>query len=335
MINYFFVAVFIFSLVGCTTSRVTEKDALLFPEADNGKWWIINTILQDRNGKDVHFNSLISIDKTGGKNYAACFVSAWSESDNAYYTATRIAGVPGMKYNKKFPLRIWFPGNDSLAVEWSFVLKRNGLKFLTSLNNKIKTLPKGYTELSAGFNKQMPFAVSTISASPEAWAVNPITADVKMSGNMQSSAVNKLLIRVFADKEILLRKSSDTYVHWLDLSLQSGKQLSILFSTDATKNIKTEAVLLWDENGNIMARPQITLQKINEENIQAGSLTKQYPLFFSVIMPDQHLKITVKPRKVEQEIAANKNSFWMGAIEAIDSQSVQPAGKGNMFIFKQ
>jgi hypothetical protein len=335
MRNLFFAAAFIFSLIGCATSRVTEKDALLFPEADKGKWWIINTILQDRNGKDVHFNSLVSIDKSGGKNYAACFVSVWREWDNAYYTAIRIAGVPDMKFNKKFPLRIRFRGNDSLAMEWSFVLKRNGLNFLTALNNKIKTLPKGYTELSAGFNKQKSFAVSAISASPQAWAVNAITADVKMSGNMQSAALNKLLIRVFSDKEILLNKSSETYVHWLDLSLQSGKQLSILFSTDVTTNIKTDAVLLWDEYGNIMARPQITLQKINDENIQAGSLTKQYPLLFSVNLPEQHLNITLRPRMIEQEITANKNSFWMGAVEALDIQSSQSMGKGNMYIFKQ
>ncbi|MBK8519518.1 MAG: lipocalin family protein [Ferruginibacter sp.] len=335
MRKIFFVTVFIFSLFGCTTSRVTEKDALIFPEADKGKWWIINTILQDSNGKDVHFNSLVSIDKTGGKNYAACFVSVWSEFDNAYYTATRIAGVPGMKFNKKFPLRIRFPGNDSLAMEWSLVLKRNGLNFLTALNNKTKTLPKDYTELTVGFNKQMPFAVSSISASPEAWAVNPISAAVKISGNMQSSAVNDLLIRVFSDKELLLKRSSETYVHWLDLTLNAGKQLSVLFSTDATANVKTEAVLLWDEYGNIMARPQITLQQTSNDNIQAGSLTKPYPLLFSVNLPDQHLNITVKPRKVEQEIAANKNSFWMGAVEAIDSLSGQRAGKGNLFIFKQ
>ncbi len=335
MRNCFFAAAFVFSFIGCTTSRIPEKEALLFPEADTGKWWIVNTILQDRNGKDVHFNSLVSIDKAGGKNYAACFVSVWSEMDSTYYTGTRIAGIPEMKSYKKFPLRIGFPGKDSLAMEWSLVLKRNGLNFLTSLNSKTKALPEGYTELSAGFDKQKSFAVSTISASPEAWAVNPIRADVKLRGNMQSSAVNKLLVRVFSDKEILLKKSSGTYVHWLDLGLQSGKHLSILFSTDAASNIKTEAVLLWDGQGNIMARPQITLQKISNDNMQAGLLTKQYPLFLSVILPELHLDILLRPRMAEQEITANKNSFWMGAVEALDSQTNQSMGKGNMYIFKQ
>ena len=74
-----------------------KRKHVLFPDSGKGKWWIINTILQDKKGKDVHFNSLLSIDKTGGKKYAACFVSVWSESDNYCYTGTRIAGITGME----------------------------------------------------------------------------------------------------------------------------------------------------------------------------------------------------------------------------------------------
>jgi hypothetical protein len=333
--HIFIVTTLIISLASCDTTRVLQHETALFVEAGKGKWWIINTVLQDRNGKDVHFNSLVSIDKMGDKNYAACFVSVWNESENNYYSATRTADVSARKLKTKFPLRISFPGKDSLAMEWNLVLKRNGLNFLTELNDKTKDLPKGYTELYARYSKQKPFSVSGISASPQAWAVNPILADVKMSGNMQTSGSGKLLLRIFSDKKILLQKSSETYVHWLDLHLQSGKQLSILFSTDAGSNVKTEAVLLWDEHGNIMARPQMTLQKISNHNIQAGTLTKQYQLFFSVILPEQHLHITLQPRMIQQEITANKNSFWMGAVEAMDKQTGQPAGKGNMYIFKQ
>ena len=64
---------------------------------------------------------------------------------------------------------------------------------MTALNNKTQALPKGYTELSAGFDKQIPFAVSGISAAPEAWAINPVPAEVKISGNMKSSGSGKML----------------------------------------------------------------------------------------------------------------------------------------------
>jgi Lipocalin-like domain len=335
MHRYFFIGlIFILGLVACRASRVTQNEAALFPETGKGKWWIINTILQDMNGKDVHFNSLVSIDKMGDKNYAACFVSVWNESANTYYSAARTADVSEWKFKTKFPLRISFPGKDSLAMEWSLVLKRNGFNFLTELNNKTNALPKGYTELSAGFNKQGPFSFSGISAAPQAWAVAPVIADVKLSGNMQSSGPGKLLVRIFSDKEILLKKSSGAFVHWLDLALSNGKQLSILFSTDATLNTATEAVLLWNEQGNIMARPQMIFQKESSDKIQPGQ-AKQYPLFFSIELPEQQLKIILRPRMIQQEITANKNSFWMGAVEAIDKQSGQPAGKGNMYIFKQ
>jgi hypothetical protein len=335
MRNRFFIAAFIFIATGCNTSRVYQKERLLFPEAGKGKWWIISTILQDRNGKDVHFNSLVSMDKMGDKNFAACFVSVWNETDKTYYTAIRTAGIHRVKTKSNFPLRINFPGNDSAAMEWSLVLKRNHLNFLTELNNQKAPLPKGFTELSAVFNKQHPFSVSVINASPHAWAVDPVIADVKLKGNMQSSAVNKLLVRVFSDKEILLKKSAGAYVHWLDLTLSTGKQLSVLFSTDGSSNIKTESVLLWDGQGNIMARPQLILQKINNDKEQAGSLAKQYPLFFSIELPEQRLNIMLQPRMIQQEMTANKNSFWMGAVEAMDKQSGQAVGKGNMYVFKQ
>jgi len=335
MRRYFFIgSVLILSLISCVTSRISQNEAVLFPEAGKGKWWIINTILQGRNGKDVHFNSLVSIDKMGNKNYAACFVSIWNESDNTYYTATRTTNVSEWKFKTKFPLRISFPGKDLLAMEWSLVLKRNGLNFLTELNNKTNALPKGYTELSAGFNKQSTFSFSGISAAPQAWAVDPISADVKASGNMQSSGPGKLLIRIFSDKDILLKKSSRAFVHWLDLALSNGKQLSILFSTDATSGIKTEAVLLWNEQGNIMARPQLILQKESNDKSQPGP-AKQYPLFFSIELPDQQLNLMLQPRMMQQEITANRNSFWMGAVEVKDKRSGQAAGKGNMYIFKQ
>lgn len=336
MLKYCFIAaLLIINIISCTSSRVVQNEAMLFPDNVKGKWWIVNAVLQDRNGKDVHFNSLLSIDKTGGKYYSSCYVSVWAASENIYYTGIRNAEIPGGKFKKRFPLRIAFPGNDPQAMEWRLVLKRNSLNYLTDLNNKVKDLPKGYTELRARFDKQKIFAVSSISASPEAWAVKPINAEVKLSGNLHALAKSKLSIRVFSDKDILLKQSAGTYVYWLDLALQSGKQLSILFRSDTTYGTNTGSVLLWDESGNIMARPQVSVQKINNDMNGSRLSAKQYPLYFSVILPEQHIHVMLKPRMVEQEIAANKNSFWMGAVEATDEQSGQPAGKGNMYVFKQ
>lgn len=329
------VLVNVINLAACVTPRVSQQEAVLLPDGESGKWWVINTISQDRYGRDVHFNSLVSIDKTGEKKYASCFVSVWSATAQSCYTATRNTPAGELRFNRKFPVKISFPANNPPDMDWRLVLKRNKLDIFFSLNDKTNVLPKGYTGLSASFPKQNPFAVSVIRSSPKAWAVNPVRATVKLEGNVQASAPDNLLIRVFSDKDLLLKKSSSAFVHWLDLSLQSGKHLSVLFSTDASSNTDTEAVLLWDEQGNIMARPEITLKKINSNNLQAGSLTKPYPLFFSIELPGQHVQVLLQPRMVQQEIAANKNSVWLGAVEALDVQSGRPAGKGNMFIFKQ
>lgn len=41
----------------------------------------------------------------------------------------------------------------------------------------------------------------------------------------------------------------------------------------------------------------------------------------------------VRPMIEDQEIRAGKNSFWMGAIEAVDSVSGNQVATGNMYIF--
>lgn len=334
--RFFVGLIFIACLTACNTSRVTQQEAVLFPEAGKGKWWIINTVLYNRQYKEVHFNALVSIDEMAGKKYAACFVSAWNSADtNNYYTGIRTAPMPVLNYRNKFPLKIWLPANDSSGMEWSLVLKRNSFNLLTELKSKTNDQAKNYTELSASFNKQNPFAVSAISAEPQAWALNPLPASIWLNGNMPAAGAGNIQVRVFSDKELLLKRSSDAYVHWLDLDVQSGKHLSVLFSTDSEGKIKTDATMLWDEQNNIMARPQVTMQLISKENTVALTSSKAYPLFFSIEIPQQQLNIIVKPRMLQQEITANKNSFWMGAVEAIDNRTGQSAGKGNMYIFKQ
>jgi len=324
------------SFAACLTRHASRQEAALLPGTESGKWWIINTILQDSYGKDVHFNSLISIDKTGRKNYTACFVSAWSERDSTYYAATRISQDTGIKYRNNFPVRISFPAVDSSGIEWSLLFKRNTIQLLSSFSNKKTNKAGGYTELVSVFRKQDPFAVSVISSLPQAWAVNPIIATSKMKGDLYAAGKDeKLCIRVFANKEVLLKKSSGAYVHWLDLSLQSGKQLGVLFTTDANGGITTDAVLLWDEQGEIMAKPPLFLQQLYIDSVPAASLSRPYPLYFSVVIPSEQINLKLQPRMAGQEITANRSSCWMGAVEATDSSSGRRAGKGNMYIFKQ
>lgn len=319
----------------CKPGRIVQNEAAILPESNKGKWWIINAIVQDVHGKDLHVNSLISLDRAAGIDYASCFTSVWSESNSMYYTGTRITKVVDVQFKNSIPFRLSFPARDSLGMEWSLLVKRNRIQLLTSVNSKESILPVGYTELLASFHKQVPFAVSVISASPQAWAVSPLEAATSITGNISAASPSKIQVRVFTDKEILLKRSESAYVHWLDLDLKSGKHLSILFSTGSNDVVQADAVLLWDENGQIMARPQLILQTSNNESGGASPLTKAYPLFFSIALPGQQVNIKLQPRMIDQEITANKNTYWMGAMEATDSQSGQSAGKGNMYIFKQ
>ncbi|MBL7701465.1 MAG: hypothetical protein JNM14_04405 [Ferruginibacter sp.] len=336
MFRIFFISLLVaLSFASCVTHRVAQNETVLFPETGKGKWWIINTVLYNRQYKEVHFNALVSMDEMAGKKYAACYVSAWNAADTTnYYTGIRTVAIPVSGFRRKFPLKLWLPANDSAGMDWSLVLKRNSFNLLTDLKSKMTTQAKGYTEFSASFGKQYPFTVTSISAAPQAWAVNPLTATAWLKGSISSAGTGNLQVRIFSDKDLLLKKSAAAYVHWLDLELQDGKHLALLFSTYAEASVKTEAAMLWDEQHQIMAKPQVTMKLLGKENVVATSL-KLYPLFFSIEIPQQQFSIMLRPRMRQQEITANKNSFWMGAVEAIDKATLQFAGKGNMYIFKQ
>ena len=330
----YFVAI-IFILSSCAANRALQTETALFPAEKTDKWWIINSISNDSAGNDLHFSSLISMDKVPGKKYATCFVSMWSSSDSGFYTGSRNTGNPGIKQQYAFPVKVDLPGNDSGAIEWRWVLKRKVLELQTELKkNGSAVLPK-FTTATFSFDGQNPFRLSKLSVEPDVWAAAPIVSTVAVNGVLKAAAPGKLFVRVFTDKNILLSSSANQFVHWLDLGLRGGKQLSILFTTDNTMQMKPTGILLWDEKGNIMAKPGVKLYADVTDQQPAGSSGRQYPLFFSIALPGENIDVMVKPTITGQEISANRNSFWIGAVYAIDRKTKEVTGKGNMYIFKK
>lgn len=334
--NSFFIAAIITGLYSCTANRVLQNESVLFPDTQTGKWWIMNAVAKDKQGKDVHYASLVSVDRSGGNNYATCFASLWYEADSSYYSGIRNSGHPKVKFKTAFPLKINFPANDSTAMESNWVLKRKSLLLQSELK-KSRTANAGsiYTEMFGRFNEQKPFPLSKMNASPEIWAVAPLRGRTEISNKIQPAIAEKLMLRIFSDKDIFLARSTHEYLHWLDLTLNTGKQLAILFRTDTAAGIKTECILLWDEHDNLMPRPSVQLKMFKNERQVTSSPGKSYPLYFTVSLPGENISFLIKPRMVQQEIRANKNSFWMGAVEAVDERSNRILGKGNMYIFKQ
>jgi len=307
----------------------------LFPGTQNGKWWIINAIAKDKKGKDVHYISLMSTDRSGRNNYATCFTSIWYEADSSYYSGIRTSANPRIKFKNTFPLKLNFPANDSTGTEWSWALKRKSLFLQTELKKDRVANPGIHTELFGRFDQQKPFRLLKMNASPGIWAVAPIPGKIEITNNIQSVNAEQIMLRVFSDKDIFLARSAHEYVYWLDLTLNTGKQLAILFRTDTASGIKIECISLWDEYDNLMARPSVQLKKF-ENREQATPFTgKSYPLYFTLSLPGENTSFLIKPRMIQQEIHANKNSFWMGAVEAEDQRSNQSSGKGNMYVFKQ
>ncbi len=329
----YFVAI-IFLLSSCAANRALQTETILFPGEKMDKWWIINSISNDTAGNDLHFSSLVSMDEVSGKKYATCFVSMWSSADSGFYTGIRNTGNPAIKQQYTFPVKIDLPGNDTAAIEWRWLLKRKVLELQTELKkNGSAALPQ-FTTAAFNFNTRNPFSLSKLSAEPDVWAAAPIASAFNINGVVKAAAPGKLFVRVFTDKNMLLNSSASQFVHWLDLGLRGGKQLSILFTTDNTMHMKPTGILLWDEKGNIMAKPAVQLYADIADQQPAG-LSRQYPLFFSIALAGENIDVMIKPTITLQEIGANRNSFWMGAVYAVDKKTKEITGKGNMYIFKK
>lgn len=328
--NVLIMLAFIACLSSCAANRAMQNETVLFPNETTGKWWIINSVAKDKQGKDLHFSSLLSLDKLNGRNYASCFVSIWSAADSIYTNGFRTAPDPKVKFNNSFPLIIELPGKDSTEKSWTWMLKRKSM--LQTASSPAVTAP-GIITMISDFAAQKPFAISKMNEVPEVWAASPVAGSTLINSEAYSGIAHKVLVRVFSGKDIFLAKAASAFVQWLDLTLNSGKQVSLLFRTDATGDIKTESILLWDKEGNLMPRQKVHVSMFHTSQSKpvAG---KKYPLYFILNLPGEQLSVLVRPRMEKQEITANKNSFWMGAVEAVDEHNGQVQAKGNMYIFK-
>ena len=316
----------------CSVSHTLPAEKPLLPHQEEAKWWIINSVSKAKNDKDIHLCALVSMDFFAGKKYGGFFFTTWSEADSSFYSGFQNSGNPELQLKEHFPVSI--TTNDSVSGGWSWTMKRNNTNLEGVLNkrNSLTISPSSF-KASLDYETQKPFILSPILVAPNAWIAKPLNASLSLETGSTSISVGKLFISTFTGKTVLFGRAKKDFVTWLDISLNTGDHLNLLFRTDSKGAVIVDAAILSDKNGNFMLKSEIEVQT-KSVRIEAGG-SKPYPLYYSINLPGSNINILERPRMQNQEVVNNKSSFWMGAVEVVDPNTGVQQGKGNMYIFKQ
>ncbi len=328
---YFYLFAF---LMSCAANKSLPAERPLFPGTAEAKWWLVNTVIKDAGGKDVHLCALLGTETVSGKSYGANIVSLWQEKDSAYYSG--VHNVPDLKIKKAQSFPITLSGADSSEYQWSWQLKRNGMQLFASTGNSSNPAGKPLiTGVEARFEKQRPFRVSNINAIPGIWTLQPLPSEISIAGEVKAKGMGMLNLHVLTGRSFLLGQASTGFVTWLDVMITGGKHLRILYKMDEEGNAIVETAFFVDEKRQVSYHPGVIVKATGMNRFTSTVSKKNYPLISTIRLPGENLVFTVRPRMLQQEINQKRISFWMGAVELVDEGSGKSLGKGNMYVFKK
>ncbi len=343
----------IISIFACSGSRVLPEEWPLFPDTNTGKWWIVNGIATDGESNDMHLCLLFSFSPVNGKYYTTFYSSFWWEADGAYYTGTRSSDVPSLQEKRQFPVLLEIPGRDSSDLEWYWTLGRKRMRLQCEVrDNAGEIFPLTLAMKLTHKREFQPLetVIPSVDTPPEAisirseyanafvpatYSLSPITADIRMSAPWKYKAWSQLSVHTIQAGEVLLEKTRDQYVGWLDLFLDNGQHLSLLYETDGKAFFRNLGHNGWDAEGKLQMMPEPQFRADTTTTWTSPASGKTYPTTLEVNFPEISIFLKIRPRKPDQENGTGNNALWMGAIETVDPKTGAVSGRGNMYILKQ
>lgn len=343
----------IIGLAACSGSRALPEEWPLFPDSTASKWWIVNGITTDVGGDDMHLCLLFSFSPVNGKYYTTFFSSFWWEADGTYHTGTRSADVPFLPEKKQFPILLEIPGRDSSELEWYWTLGRKRMRLQCQVREVAgEVLPVSVTMKLArkGAFQPLETVVSSGETPPEAvsmrsdysnpffpatYSLPPIATDTRLPAPWKYKAGSLLSVHAIQSGEDLLKITRNNYVGWLDLFLDNGQHLSLLYETDGKAFFRNLGHNAWFPDGKLRMMPEPQFRADTSEVWTSPASGKTYPTKLEVSFPEVSIFLKIRPRKPEQENGTGNNALWMGAVETVDPITGAVSGRGNMYILKQ
>ncbi len=311
---------FIVFVCGCVSRKALPSEIVLFPKPGENKIWLINSV-----SDDYHFCSLISFETASTREYLNSFASLWSKKDSAYYYGIRSTNKATVAQLTEFPLYLDLLKTDSSSNECNLLISRKKTVWKGELAGKA-------SKVKIKYKKQLDFHVSQISDQPQISIITPPKSILSPIDKVKTETPSVFFVSVFkSDKDMIALAENGTLV-WIDLVMDDGTQFNGLFKV----NERTTSLIGYRIND--LSQQYTTDRRLTieaKDYWKSSASGKFYPLTYTIQFPNTNKIIHIRPIIENQEISAKKSSFWMGAIEAFDSEKKIKTGSGNMYIFNK
>lgn len=316
MKKLFCIALVIFAFA-CVSRKALPSELVLFPKPGENKLWLINTI-----SPDFHFCSLVGFETAAGKEYLTSFTSVWSKKDSAYYYGIKRTDKATIAQITEFPLLLDLLKTDSTANEWNWSVARKKTVFNGELAREA-------SKIKIKYKTQLPFTVSQIIEEPQVSVITPVKSILKSSGKTTTQSSGTFCMNIFKNEKDLTKLAQKGSLVWMDLVLDDGCLFNGLFKV----NENTTTLLGYSLRDSAQLSNSTRRLTIEAKTYWKSTISnKSYPLTFTIQFPNNNKTINIQPMLENQEVNAKKNSFWMGAIESLNSEN-KKNGSGNMYIF--
>lgn len=314
-------------ITACRSQQVQPTEATLFPSATEDTWWLVNTVATDKAGIPQHQCWLMSTDGAGQQIYLSYYVSQWSGSDSAFQFASQRAVLEGLSTRQGFPMNLRLHDGS----RWSWKMTRKRLLIHSDFKDTDSSGEQNQ-EMKLVYSKQDPFRV--FHASKQAvWRLSPLTFHGAVRGKSQGKLRGTLFLSVIRDKQKLMQTAKKESVVWFDVLLQDGKTMSGLFTLNQVGELRMRSLQGFDQDGKGQELSQLAGMALDRAMEPKQVSGKQYPLEYQWYDSVTGRTCSFRPMRQQQEVFVKQGSFWMGAIEVVDSATGLKIGSGNMYIF--
>ena len=324
---------FVLVFAGCSANHALPKEVVLFPDARAEKWWIINSIFQDENDKDVHLGVLISLTPNDGRCFTHFITSLWTETDSVYYIGSQSSEEPFYQKKHKFPIKLAISAKDSASLRWYWKFGRKSMRLQSVVQQETERM--GWPlQIMVKMAQDSTFNVLETRGETTLYHLPPALTEMHLSGAWQMTAPAILQCHVIDSGKNLMEKTKHSFISWLDISLSQGMYLSLLYETDLQGNIQVLSQTFWQEMQ--VVDTGLPLLIAHKDTIWQGNRPgTAFPLRLSIALPEKKFDILIRPRIKAPETSRRKNSLWIGPVQATDAVTDTILGNGNLYMLKQ
>lgn len=324
-----FPIILVLHLLGCRHPAPTALTPLLPGDALE-KWWIINSVSTDREGQKWHQSMLVTWQPGGENSFATAYASGWNSVEEVARTGVRHTATPLSGHGNEFPAYLIMPGADSIDGDWYWSLGKQHMK------RQVFLQPNGRDALTA-YKSRLMFSsndlipLQSIANEPVVTAARPVWFEEKIISPARVKSNGVLFVRTIENGQSLLNLTRQGRVIWFDLGF-SDRFLTLLLHVKPSGVATILAAGAWDAAGNFQPSAEMPAVDPAANVWQSERSGKSYPLCWSVTSNSAAGKYLIKPVVEDQEISANKNSLWLGAVKITDATTGKILGRGNMII---